>query len=299
MNTNLVFIILLLIVGVVLKRVKAFPENAAQSFNNFVIYISFPAVVLLQLPKLEINRELIGLALIPWIALVLSILFVLGVGRIFKFPHKVKGALLMMVPLGNTSFLGIPMIESFFGPEGIPYAIVYDQLGSFLALSIYGSFIITLYTSNESFRWMPLLKRFITFPPFLALIMGLSLRGTQYPPEILRMLEVLAATLVPLAMIAVGYQLTLQLPRSSFLALGCGLAIKLLVVPFLILFLVKGLGSNTLPLQVAVLESGMPPMISAGAVAIGAGLEPKLVASLVGIGLIISLFTLPLLHLVL
>ena len=46
-------------------------------------------------------------------------------------------------------------------------------------------------------------------------------------------------------------------------------------------------------LQVNVLESAMPTMITAGALAIAHNLAPRLAAALVGYGILLSLVTLP------
>jgi len=48
-------------------------------------------------------------------------------------------------------------------------------------------------------------------------------------------------------------------------------------------------------LRVGVLESAMPPMITAGAVAAAAKLEPELAAALVGFGIVLSFVSMPLL----
>ncbi len=74
-----------------------------------------------------------------------------------------------MVPLGNTSFLGIPMITAFFGTEMVPYGLLYDQFGSFLALSTYGTIIINIYSGKDPKKPLVLLKKIVTFPPFIAL----------------------------------------------------------------------------------------------------------------------------------
>jgi predicted permease len=54
------------------------------------------------------------------------------------------------------------------------------------------------------------------------------------------------------------------------------------------------LGMRGLPAQVAILEAGMPPMITAGAMASMAGLVPELCAALVGYGVAIAFVSVPL-----
>jgi hypothetical protein len=109
------------------------------------------------------------------------------------------------------------------------------------------------------------------------------------------LLNALAATLVPLVMVAVGFQLSLRLSPEIIKPLAAGLIIKLAVAPLVALFFCRLLEINSLAARVAVFEAGMPPMISAGALAITAGLSPKLTAALIGLGIILSFVTLPLL----
>lgn len=56
------------------------------------------------------------------------------------------------------------------------------------------------------------------------------------------------------------------------------------------------LAADELITRVTVFQAAMPPMVSAGAVAIAAGLAPRLVAGAVGIGLIVSFVSLPVLY---
>jgi malate permease and related proteins len=84
--------------------------------------------------------------------------------------------------------------------------------------------------------------------------------------------------------------------HSELLPLSCALGIKLLLMPAGAWLLWMLLGQEGLAVQVAVFQAAMPPMISAGAIAIAAGLAPRLVAGAVGIGLIVSFVSLPVLY---
>ena len=189
------------------------------------------------------------------------------------------------------------MVKAFFGENAIPYALLYDQLGSFLALATYGSLILALYgTGNDKPTVTTVIKKVISFPPFIALILAFILRAFTYPPIAVSLLKMLASTLVPLVMIAVGYQLTLRLSRDVTSQLSIGLLIKLIVAPVAALLFCKVLGLEGEAVQVSIFEAGMPPMVSAGALAILANLSPALTATLVGIGIVLSFVTLPLLY---
>jgi len=75
--------------------------------------------------------------------------------------------------------------------------------------------------------------------------------------------------------------------------LAVGLMLKLVILPALALPLALLFGLHDDLLQVNVLESAMPTMITAGALAIAHNLAPRLAAALVGYGILLSLVTLP------
>lgn len=294
---NFIVIISYLLIGMILRRIKAFPAETGNVLNLFVIYISLPALVLLNIPELIFSKALLVPALMPWGALLLSCFAVILTSKLFKWDRPVTGCLLLMIPLGNTSFLGIPMVKAFFGDQGIPYAVLYDQLGSFPALVTYGSLILALYgAEGNKPTAMGVVKKVVTFPPFIALVLAFALRPFSYPPIFVNLLKVLASTLVPVVMIAVGYQLILRLNGKITSQLGAGLFLKLVFTPLAALLICKIGGLEGKAVQVSIFEAGMPPMVSAGALAILADLSPALTAALVGIGIIVSFATLPLLY---
>lgn len=281
--------------GMGLRRLPNFPKETAQVLNLFVIYLSLPALVLLKVPLLKISMEILVPVSMSWAMLAISALLVVILAKILTWEDEVIGVLLLLIPLGNTSFLGIPMVQAFLGDNGIPYAVLYDQFGSFLALATYGAVVLALYGSGRKPTAAAIVTRIINFPPFIALILAFACRSVTFPHPLMALLNGLAATLVPLVMVAVGFQLTLRLSPEVIKPLGAGLFIKLAVAPLIALLFCRFLGLNSLAARVSVFEAGMPPMVSAGALAIMAGLSPKLTAALIGLGIILSFLTLPLL----
>jgi hypothetical protein len=292
---NFILTIAFLLIGMGLRRLPRFPRETAQVLNLFVIHVSLPALILLKVPQLTFSRDILAPVIMPWAMLAASAVIIVFIARLRHWRREIIGALLLLVPLGNTSFLGIPMVQAFFGEAGIPYAVLYDQLGSFLALATYGTVILALYGSGERPRLALIVKKVITFPPFLALVLALAGREVELPAPVIALFGSLAATLVPVVMIAVGYQLTLRLRPEVLPPLLVGISVKLILAPLLALLFCHLLGLNSLAVRVAIFEAGMPPMVSAGALAIMAGLSPELTAAMVGIGILLSFLTLPLL----
>ncbi|HIJ90809.1 MAG: AEC family transporter [Desulfobulbaceae bacterium] len=294
---NFVVTITFLFIGMALKRLPDFPSETGRVLNLFVIYISLPALVILKIPELIFSQNLLVPAFMPWAILLFSCAVILSLSKLLKWNRATTGCLLLLIPLGNTSFLGIPMVKAFFGDQAIPYALLYDQLGSFLALATYGSLILALYGTGKSTPTIKsVAKKIISFPPFIALILAFAIKTLPYPPVAVSILKLLSSTLVPLVMIAVGFQLTLSLDREMISQLSIGLFIKLIAAPATALLLCRIVGLQGEAVQVSIFEAGMPPMVSAGALAILANLSPTLTAALVGIGIILSFITLPILY---
>jgi len=295
METVLPFFILMLI-GLVLQYLEVFPAETDKSLNLYVIYIALPALILQQVPGLNFSSSILAPFVMPWLVVLFSSSAVLLLCRSMKWSRETTGALLLMVPLGNTSFLGVPMVERFFGSAGVPYAILYDQFGSFLALSSYGTLILALYSSTSRPGLFSTIKKIILFPPFLALVAALYLHGTSFPDWLHTLLSMAAKSMVPVVMVAIGFQMRLLLPKDELLPLAAGLTLRLLVVPIIFLFACKFFNLSGPAVQVSLLETAMPPMVTAGALASIAGLKPRLSSAMAAYGILASFFTLPLIY---
>lgn len=284
---QILFILFLLSAGYSLKYFS-FPKNFSHSLNLFIIYISFPATILLQVPKIHFDSSLILPVMVPYAVLFLSLVFVY---LFFKNEERnTKAALLLLLPLGNTSFFGFPILEALVGTDAIQYGIVYDQFGSFVLLTTYGAFVIA-YFSGSSVSVKHIIKKIATFPPFIFLLIAFIVGNL--PAPVLPYAELLSKTLVPLAIISVGFSMQLKLDGQKDVFFKA-MAVKLLLTPLIILAVFKMFGLTGEVSLTTLLESAMPPMITAGALAINAGFAPKLSAALVGYGIVFALFSLQL-----
>lgn len=296
MLSALLLVSTMFVAGGALTRLGVFSDAGADVINRFVVYVSLPALVLHLVPKLPWQPELLLLVVVPWATLLIAAAAVLLIARAYAWPRGVLGALLLCAPLGNTSFLGAPLIAALRGEQAMQYALLYDQLGSFLALSTYGLFVLARFAGDTQPTLATMAKRVASFPPFIALVLAFLL--PQLPAALDDVLARIGATLSPLAMFAVGMRLRIRLPPERA-ALGCGLAVKMLLVPACAFTLTRVFSDPGLSADVAILEAAMPPMLSAAALASMAGLAPELCAALAGYGIAVAFVTVPLLAAVL
>lgn len=286
-------LIVCLVAGFLLRLSRRFPESTPAALNGFVIHISLPAAALLHVRKLEFDSSVIYIGGMAWLFFCVCWLFIHYLGKALSIPKATVGAMILLGGLGNTSFVGLPMIEAYFGKEQIGIGILVDQLGSFMVLSTLGILVAALYSSGSpSPRAM--LRKVILFPPFQALILAILLRPLTYPDWTVDVLKKLADTITPLALASVGFQLRFLSLKGMRKHLLIGLGYKMLLGPLFIAALYLGLlGLHGTAIQVTIFEAAMAPMITAGIIAIDHDLDPPLVTMMLGIGIPLSFVTLP------
>lgn len=290
---NIVLLGACFVIGMLLRRSGRLPTNAHSSLNGFIIHVSLPALTLVSVHRLVFDKALLAPAAMAWIMFGLGCAFFWWIGRIMKLRTPTIGALMLTGSLANTSFIGVPMIETYFGKQGVGFGILIDQAGTYLVLSTLGMLVATIYAQGSMPTARVIARKVFTFAPFIAFILALMLIPVSYPAWVEALLVRLGDTLVPLALVSVGYQIQFGEARGRVRELTLGLTFKLIVAPMVIALLYAGLlGGRGELIQITIFEAAMPPQIGAAIVAMDHDLDPQLVTLMVGIGIPISFLTL-------
>lgn len=291
--SNILLIFICLGIGILIQKIPSFPKNTSQVLNQYVLFVALPALALHYLPKVDLGWQLIAPASVAWITFGFAFLFFNLLGKWFHWSKRLIGCLILTAGLGNTSFVGIPIIQALFGEEGLKTLIIIDLPGTFVTMSTLGILVATLYThkknNNES-----IVKKMFTFPPLLAFIVGLSMAifSIDFPEVVSTTLKQIATTLSPIALLSVGFQLKIKTYGKHFGHLAIGLSYKLLIIPFVILSIFYfGMGKTDVATQVCIIEAAMAPMITGAILAQNYGLKPELSTMMVGYGISISFIT--------
>lgn len=294
---NIILLAICLLAGIGLRKTGRFPASTPAALNGFIIHISLPALTILHIHNLTIDSSLLLTAGMAWLLFGCAWLVFGVAGKLFSLDRETTGALILVAGLGNTSFVGLPMIEAYYGKEFLGIGIIADQLGSFMVLSTLGILAAALYSSGDvTPRQMA--RKILLFPPFQALVLALLLRPVAFPEWSVQILQKLGSTLTPLALVSVGFQLLFGGIGQVLKPLAAGLAYKLLLGPALIFLLYSYIiGATGTVIQITIFEAAMAPMITAGIIAIDHDLRPQLVGMLVGIGIPLSFITLHAWHL--
>jgi predicted permease len=291
---NFILIFVYLFIGLVLQRVKWFPTNSYKLLNKIVIYICLPALALYFIPKVYWENRLLFPIGVAWITFVFSYVFFRFLGNKYGWSKKLTGCLILTAGLGNTSFLGFPIIQALYGAEGMKTAILVDQPGTFVVLSTLGILVATLYSRGEQ-KGSQIFKKILFFPPFITFILAclMNVFGFDFNEWIQFFLQKVGSGVTPLALISVGLQLRFESRSQHWKFLGLGLLYKLILTPAIIYFLyIIVLNQDSKMIEVAIMESAMAPMITASILASTHGLKPRLSSMMIGFGIPLSFITL-------
>ncbi|MDX2011452.1 MAG: AEC family transporter [Myxococcaceae bacterium] len=279
--------------GALARRVSSVPREAPKVLNAWVLNVSLPALVLKTVHGVPLAPGvLVGAATLWALFLVSAGLAVVAVRRGWS-SREVAGALALSCGLGNTAFVGVPLVEALGGRGAVAPAALLDQLGSFLVFSA-GAVPFAMWMGGERPSWSIVARRLVTFPPFVALVLAFALRPVELPSGVEPVLTRLADMVTPLALASVGWQLEASGLKGHGRALVGGLVWKLGLAPAVMLAVVWLVGAPTgLEAKVAVAQAAMAPMVTAAVLATEHRLAAPVSAALAAVGAVVSFVTVP------
>lgn len=279
--------------GAIARRVPSLPRETPKVLNTWVLYVSLPALVLKTVHGVALESRFLIAAVVLWALFGIAALAAIIAVKRGWATKEVAGALALSTGLGNTAFIGVPLMEALGGPGAVVPAAMMDQLGSFFVFA-FGAVPFAMSFGGESTRPDVVLKRLFTFPPFISLLLAFALRPVEFPPSMIAVLTRFADMLTPLALVSVGWQLELSGLKGNGGKLALGLGWKLVGAPLLMLGVILALGGSfTLTDRVAVSQAAMAPMVTAAVLAAEYRLSTSLSAAMSAVGALVSFATVP------
>lgn len=273
---------------------KSFKKDISESLIDFVIYFSLPALALVKVRELEFNDTVIDVIVIAYIAMISAALLSFLIGKALKLDKKVLATFMVVSIFGNTAFVGFSYTESLYGSDALVYALVYDQIGGFVALLTIGMVLIAWGSGHEEKKtWWQKLKILLS-PPLQAIILAVLLHGVEFPVYVEGILTKLEATLIPLVTMIVGMKLEIKAFKLYFKESLLALGIKMFLVPLLMLVVLYPFYDFSMTyIKVTFIEIAMPPMTMATVLAIRGGLNKDLAINALGLGILSSFVVIP------
>ncbi|MBE6045509.1 MAG: AEC family transporter [Clostridiales bacterium] len=230
-------IFLLVGIGYFVYKIRLVPYDALTTLNAFVLNVAVPCMILQSMQRNELNDKIFNdiiwsLAAFAIVTIVIAVIATLVINRIKSIPEEDKGIYSVQLAFTNCGFMGYPLTTVMFGQYGLFLAIIMNIIFTTFMYSI--GVVMLLHKKGEKLFTMKLMVRMLSVP-FLSSIAGLLIfiSGFHFPSFIDSTLQLMAATVSPVAMFIVGINLSnskikeIFTPRNLILCV-----ISLIVVPF-------------------------------------------------------------------
>ena len=214
-----------------------FQDNSKQ-LVDFIIYFSLPAIVFSKIYPLSLDTKILWLILMFMGIIFFNLFLSYTIGKMMRLSRVTLATFMIMATFGNTSFIGFSYIDAFYGQDYIVYGVIYDIFGSFLLLVSVGMIIIT-WGSGRKNSVLNISKSIFLFPPMIMFIITIFAKNFEIPKFLIYTSTNLGATLVPIAMIAIGMKLELKHIFTKLHIVTVAVVLKMLIIPIIVLFVFK------------------------------------------------------------
>ena len=243
--------------------------NPQHSLTNvlgkYLFYIGIPICVVNFVRSASLSYDLFLAPIVAWCTMGLAILVAVLVLRVTKRvrDQRDRAAYLLLSYLGNTSYLGIPVVLLLpqLGEAYFSWAVLYDVLGTFFASYGLGLLIASWDSSatlTRKQRFRAASGELLRNPSLFAFVLGLALKSVEFNSAFAQLLNGLAWSSIMLCLVVMGMRLQ-QLVRLTHLRLAIQpVAIKMMFVPVVLAAALTSFGLEGPPRLVLVLQASMP-----------------------------------------
>jgi predicted permease len=263
--------------------------------TSLVYFLLLPALVLSVLWQAELGSHTLLIALAAASGVIAGLVLTFVTCRLCKNQSAQTGAIILAVAFPNVTYMGLPVLEATFGPWARSIAIQYDLFACTPLLFTVGILVARRLGRSEEKR-SPF-SELSRIPALWAAVLALLLNVLAIPmPTLIKgWLQLLDRGVVPLMLFSIGLSLEWQQTRLRLLPRLLPLiALRLFIVPLIVLGVVGLMGIHSELRAAIVMEAAMPSMVLGIVICDRFNLDVGLYASAVTITTLLCLFTLPL-----
>jgi len=291
MIDKIVTLLILIALGFFCKKIKLISNEGSLVLRSIVFNITLPALVFISIRGASWTPEYLKIPPIVWLSASFLGLLIYLLSRLLGYKKEFTAILVLTGVMGNTTFLGYPIVRTLLGAESLPYGIVYDQSSLLFLLSLWVPFISHIYLSGDSvFKKgnYSILNILIKNPPLLAIIAAIILKGVFLPAFIIDSLNIIAQSTTLLVMLYVGTMLNLEIKKEEIVFVGLIILFKQICFPAVNYLFSSFLGVTREIFPAILVQSSMPVMVATIIYGGQIGLNVSLISKIVTISTILS-----------
>jgi len=284
-----IFLLCLMLIGVISAKTRIVDEHARSSMTNIILCVFLPCNILYSFFGTE-RSQLPSLGIMVVISMgIMALGFALSLVLYKRAGPEQKKVLLYATLISNAAFLGIPVIESIYGLEGMPYLAAYLLP---LRVVIWAGGL-AIFAGGKS-NW----KQVAFHPCMIATYLGILAMLTGFTPPLLlsRLLSSLGSCTTPISMLVIGSILAMVDFRKIITGLTVYFTfIRLVLIPLLVMGILLIFRPDPMLAGISVILSGMPAGATASILAAKYGGVSELASKIVFLSTLLSIISAPLL----
>ncbi|MHA2067675.1 MAG: AEC family transporter [Candidatus Thorarchaeota archaeon] len=288
-------------IGYAIAKISGQGEEVNKHLIALLVNLLVPILVIQSLLTSSLET-LVEIPMVLFAALIVHLsgtLFMYVRLRRSSIDNPRKGVLLLCSTFQNALFIPLPLAILFIGDQAVPFVIMFSMTQMLLLVTL-GSVIGSRYSESGA-DWRMMARQWLKFPPFVAALLAffLMILGVSLPLEVVSFLSINGTVTTYLSLVTVGLGIGTRFSKVDIIGGFEVAAVRQLLVPLLIGFLLLFLGLSDLATKVVIIEALMPPAVFTVVFAGGLKLNTESAATAVTVGTILLLPLVPLLPILL
>lgn len=285
--------------GFLLARLGWFGQETRRLLPRLVTNVALPpflaCTIISSFQRDSLMHMLYG-AVLPFAAMIMLFALAWLAGRAMKVDKRHFGLFCASVSNPNTIFIGIPANMALFGPDALPYVLLYYFASTFFFWTV-GNYFISRDKSRDqardsAFHWQKIIS-----PPMYGFLCGLGCVCLDFTPPgfLFQAARIIGEMTTPLALLFIGMTLEamplakLRLSRDT----GCALFGRMVVSPLLMWLLLPMFSLPPLMGKVFVIQSSLPVLMQVAILSAYYNTDPDYGSIMVSLSTILCAITIP------
>lgn len=225
-------LLLLMFLGVFLRKIKIFEEYFLKKLNIFIFKVSLPTLLFNNIYKGEIS-ETVDLYFV--IFAVMAVLGTIGILLMvipkYEKVNRNRGVLIQGLYRSNFIIFGLPLSKNIFGDEGL--AVVTTLIAVIIPIYNFAAVVILDLFSADRQNYKETAVSILTNPLIIGSLLGItaSVLQIRLPAALDRTIADIAKTATPMALMALGGEIEINNIWKNIKYLVFVSAGKLFIIP--------------------------------------------------------------------
>ncbi|MCI2062430.1 MAG: AEC family transporter [Eubacteriaceae bacterium] len=206
----------MILTGYILRKIGLIKESMNEGLNNFILFFSFPCLVIENVGTLELNSRIIEMfivmALLSFVITFGGTLLCRGFCALRKYPKRVRTITELSMNAPNSGFLGFPIVLALYGQHGL---LLFIASSFAFNIYMYGYAVASYHRFDENRKKekgaaVKIAAKTMINPNIIALFIGfaISLLHLTIPAPAESFLNYMGGVATPMAMVYIGSSLT-------------------------------------------------------------------------------------------